>query len=137
MLLVEEEGLFTVTQILLSPSFSQSFQDIFMNAGGGRGRIVYINPNSSLPFLHPELPRYFHECCWSERKDCLHLPKFLFSPFPSPRASDIFMNGRGRDVYINPNLCVVYLKYYCSVYSVHQGTAIIMFHMNIGIRNTS
>jgi hypothetical protein len=68
MLLVGEEGLFTLTQILLlSPSFTQSFQDIFMNVAGGRGRIVYINLNSSsLPFLHPEL-RYFHE--W-ERKRC-------------------------------------------------------------------
>ncbi len=35
----------------LHPEFP-SFQDIFMNAAGGRGRIVYINPNSSsLPFL--------------------------------------------------------------------------------------
>jgi hypothetical protein len=92
MLLVGEEGLFKVTQIpLLSPSFTQSFQDIFMNAAGGRGRIVYINPNSSsLPFLHPDLPRYLHECCWSERKDCLHKPKFFFSPLPSPRSSKVF-----------------------------------------------
>jgi hypothetical protein len=74
MLLEGEEGLFTLTQILLlSPSFTQSFQDIFMNAAGGRGRIVHINPNSSsLPFLHPELLRYLHECCWCERRDCLH-----------------------------------------------------------------
>ncbi len=49
---VGEDGLFTLTQILLlSPSFTQSFQDIFMN---GRGRDVYINPNSSTSPFHPE-----------------------------------------------------------------------------------
>ncbi len=42
-----------------------------MNAAGGRGRIVYINPNSStLPILHPE-----------------QAPKIFL------------MNERGRDVY--------------------------------------
>jgi hypothetical protein len=78
-----------------------------MNAAGGRGRIVYINPNSStLPILHPEqAPEIFS---WMKEEGMFTsswTTKFFYTPF-HPRAGF----GLVRAPYISrPQLLIQHL----------------------------